>query len=227
MASKSIYSTKNLGINSSQSKSFAQNNEIRVSIRQCPPKYHDFQPDPAALADSIGISAQDIGFPDKELRPQVLSTSTTHHLFVPICSVEVLSRVSVDRANLLAHLKLVNEKAYGLFLFSPHPGSQTGVKTYQARFFSPGMSGEDPATGSAAGPLSAYLLRHGELELVEEVGRIRVIQGLRVGRECVIDVKIGRSGNGEGEGELQVDFEGGGVEVARGEIVIPRADVEF
>ena len=203
---------------------------FKVSIRQSPPKFHGFHPDPDSLARSIGIETSDIGFLSRKvgegLKPQVLSTSSTHHLFVPISSVEALNRISVDREKLLQQLRAVNENAYGLYLFTPQSESanEKGVKTYQARFFSPGMSGEDPATGSAAGPLSAYLYCHGELELDDGVGRIRVVQGLSVGRECFIDVRISKQ---DGEEGLEVDFEGGGVEVAKGDIAIPGVDVEF
>lgn len=200
--------------------------DFKVSIRQSPPKLHGFHPNPTDLAHSIGLDATDIGHAGLQLRPQVLSTSTTHHLFVPIASVEALNRVSIDRETLLRQIKLAHPDAYGLYLFTPAPTeSEDGVRTFQARFFSPGMSGEDPATGSAAGPLSAYLLKHGGLQLVDGVGKIRVLQGLKVGRRCVIDVQISR-GSEEG-GDLEVDFVGGGVVIAKGDIVIPGDDVEF
>lgn len=201
--------------------------ETTVSIRQASPKFHGLHPDLPELAKNLGIDAADIGFPNRKLKPQVLSTSTTYHFFVPISSVEALNRVSVDREVLLKQLRLVHEKAYGLYLFTPHPEAENadGVRTFQTRFFSPGMSGEDPATGSAAGPLSAYLTKHGELEVIDGVGRIRVVQGLKVGRECIIDVRVTKSGD-EG-GDFEVEFEGGGVIVAKGEIAIPGEDVSF
>jgi trans-2,3-dihydro-3-hydroxyanthranilate isomerase len=48
------------------------------------------------------------------------------------------------------------------------------------------MSGEDPATGSAAGPLARYLYEYGQLEPNAE--RIQAIakQGQVIGRNCVI-----------------------------------------
>ncbi len=178
--------------------------EITISIRQASPKAHDVHPDPVGLAESIGLKASDIGFPDPttKLPPQVFSTSTTRHLQVPLSSIEALNRASVQRDTLLQQLGRVDERAYGLYLFSPILGSKN---SYQSRFFSPGMSGEDPATGSAAGPLSAYLYTHGQLDLESDVGNISVQQGLQVGRECLITVSLSRSVTKDEE-VLEVDF---------------------
>ncbi|KAH6711775.1 phenazine biosynthesis protein [Leptodontidium sp. MPI-SDFR-AT-0119] len=199
--------------------------EITVSIRQAPPKAQNVHPDPASLAQSIGLSPSDIGFggTSVSLQPQVFSTSSTRHLQVPISSISALNRTSVQRDKLLHQLSLVDDHAYGLYLFSPVPDAKG---SYQARFFSPGMSGEDPATGSAAGPLSAYLHRYGQLDLVEGVGRIAVTQGLSVGRECLINVTLSDTGAADGQ-VLDVDFSGSGVKVATGDITVPDAQLSF
>lgn len=155
-----------------------------------------------------------------------MSTSTTHHLLVPVSSVEALNKVEVQRDRLLQQIKLADAKAYGLYLFTPVVSDNNGTLTFQARFFSPGMSGEDPATGSAAGPLSAYLYKHGVLKLEDGVGRIVVQQGLRVGRECVIRVELSATRDGS-EDVVEVDVIGGGVNVAEGRISIPDASTVF
>jgi trans-2,3-dihydro-3-hydroxyanthranilate isomerase len=201
-----------------------QSDQIQVILRQAPPKLHANHPDPASLAEAIGISKEDIGWSLKSdravgsLQPQVLSTSTTYHLLVPLASTESLNSVKIQRDKLIEQLRLADERAYGLFLFTP-----VGNDTYEARFFSPGMSAEDPATGSAAGPLSAYLYRNGALTLKEGRGEITVRQGLQVGRECVIRVVLNVSDNEK----LEVDLVGGGVEVVKGTIVIPSQSTTF
>lgn len=200
--------------------------EYSVSLRQAPPKAHGIHPDPASLAASIGLSAEEIGVTVNgtngpvQLQPQVMSTSTTHHLLVPISSVNSLNKVSVQRDQLLKQLALVDKRAYGLFLFTPVE-SKTGKASYEARFFSPGMSGEDPATGSAAGPFSAYLYNSGALEVTGGSGEIEVHQGLQVGRHCVIRVRA------EEGAEVNVDIIGGGVSVADGSIRAPSKELEF
>jgi PhzF family phenazine biosynthesis protein len=198
-----------------------------VSIRQATPQAHATHPNPSALAAALGLDAADIGFLGRELQPQVMSTSTTRHLLVPVSSVEALHRATVQRDTLLEQLRRIDSKAYGLYLFTPVPSSSSssvgggGTPTFEARFFSPGMSGEDPATGSAAGPLAAYLFAHGVLEVDGGgFGRIVVRQGLRVGRECVIDVELCVRKGGGGE-VVEVDLVGGGVRVAEGRITVP------
>jgi trans-2,3-dihydro-3-hydroxyanthranilate isomerase len=53
--------------------------------------------------------------------------------------------------------------------------------------------GEDPATGSAAGPLGAYLA---ERALAGMPGRIRIAQGEQIGRPSFLDVEVAREGSG-------------------------------
>ncbi|RBQ83202.1 hypothetical protein VDGD_05593 [Verticillium dahliae] len=166
----------------------------------------------------IGFTAGNSG---SLLPPQVTSTSTTHHLLVPLASVEALNKAVVQKDKLLEQLALVDKRAYGLFLFT-----RKGANKYEARFFSPGMSGEDPATGSAAGPLSVYLHEHGELELVDGAAHIEVHQGLRVGRRCLIKVALSLE-KSEGEDIRQVDLIGGGVTIAEGRISVPGESIAF
>lgn len=222
---------------------------ISISLRQARPQSHTTHPDPEALAASFGLGAEDIGFaaepagdgganqPD-QLRAQVMSTSTTRHLIVPLSSSDALDRVAVRRDRLLEQLAVADENAYGLYLFTAmSPGDRDdddddATSAYQARFFSPGMSGEDPATGSAAGPLAAYLYRHGHLRLDGAgVGRIVVYQGLKVGRRCVMRVELSvgaHDGAGdEEERTLEVDIVGGGAQVAEGRIAVPDSTTVF
>jgi trans-2,3-dihydro-3-hydroxyanthranilate isomerase len=57
-----------------------------------------------------------------------------------------------------------------------------------ARMFDRSLEiGEDPATGSAAGPLGAYLAERG---LAGFPGRIRISQGEQIGRPSFLDVEV-------------------------------------
>lgn len=196
-----------------------------VVLRQAPPRLHGIHPDKAALAESFGLVEADIGFKSSHsgevLQPRVASTSTTHHLLVPLASVEALNKAVVQRDKILEQLAAVDERAYGLFLFV-----RTGHNQYEARFFSPGMSGEDPATGSAAGPLSVYLHEHGELKLEEGGAQIEVRQGLRVGRDCLIKVSLSLD-KSDGQETRQVDLIGGGVVISEGKIRVPDESAVF
>ncbi|KAK5989449.1 hypothetical protein PT974_10968 [Cladobotryum mycophilum] len=88
------------------------------------------------------------------------------------------------------------------------------------------MSTEDPATGSAAGPLSAYLYQHEHLVLVDGSARIEVHQGHVVGRECVIHVVLTKDAS-QGLEVLNVNLISGGCLVSSGRLVAPDASTEF
>jgi len=202
-----------------------------IAIRQASPKAHAVHTDAAALAAVLGLKASDIGYPtthDAQALPQIMSTSTTHHLLVPVKSVEALDRAVVSRDKLVEQLDLLDSRAHGIFWFTPvASGSASGdALTLQARFYSRGMTAEDPATGSAAGPLSAYLYKNGLLKLAEGKGKVLVYQGLKLGRECVIEVRLTAQTVGAEE-VLEVDIVGGGAQVAKGEIVIPAHSTAF
>ena len=69
---------------------------------------------------------------------------------------------------------------------------------------------EDPATGSAAGPLAVHLLRHGRIEPGEE---IEIHQGIEIGRPSVLYARV----YGSAQEIERVVVGGSAVEVAHGE----------
>jgi trans-2,3-dihydro-3-hydroxyanthranilate isomerase len=94
---------------------------------------------------------------------------------------------------------------YGVSCFA---GSGSRWKT---RMFAP-TSGvaEDPATGSAAGPLGIHLARHGRIPFDQE---IVISQGVEIGRPSALHVRV----SGSGDEIERVDVGGSAVVVARGE----------
>ncbi len=72
---------------------------------------------------------------------------------------------------------------------------------------------EDPATGSAAGPLAVHLARHGRTEFGQ---RIRISQGAEIGRPSTLYAQV----HGHGDQIDQVLVAGSAVVVARGELTI-------
>jgi trans-2,3-dihydro-3-hydroxyanthranilate isomerase len=69
---------------------------------------------------------------------------------------------------------------------------------------------EDPATGSAAGPLAVHLARHGWIGFGEE---IEISQGAEVGRPSTLYARV----EGSPEQLEKVEVGGSAVVVARGE----------
>lgn len=83
--------------------------------------------------------------------------------------------------------------------------------------FAPGAGvPEDPATGSAAGPLGVYLALHGALPggVAGGRGRFTIDQGVEMGRPSELDVTV----LVEGGLPSGVRVEGGAVLMMRGEI---------
>ena len=78
-----------------------------------------------------------------------------------------------------------NANAESLYLFTIR-----GAGDVRARMFDKGASiGEDPATGSAAGPLGAFLAMHG---LIDTPGSVVIAQGEQVGRPSFLRVSVDR-----------------------------------
>ena len=86
---------------------------------------------------------------------------------------------------------------------------------WKSRMFAPtdGVA-EDPATGSAAGPLAVHLARHGRIGFGEE---IEIRQGVELGRPSTLYAEV----EGTPERIERVRVGGSAVLVARGEFRIP------
>jgi trans-2,3-dihydro-3-hydroxyanthranilate isomerase len=83
----------------------------------------------------------------------------------------------------------------GVLLFSAE-AVDPKVAAY-SRMFSPipGVT-EDPATGSAAGPLGCYLVRHGLVHR-DEMHDMVNLQGVAMGRPSRLHMRITQDNNGE------------------------------
>jgi trans-2,3-dihydro-3-hydroxyanthranilate isomerase len=86
---------------------------------------------------------------------------------------------------------------------------------WKSRMFAPGSGvAEDPATGSAAGPLAVHLARHGRIGFGEE---IEISQGAEIGRPSTLYARV----DGSAEQLERVEVGGRAVIVARGEFRLP------
>ncbi len=82
---------------------------------------------------------------------------------------------------------------------------------WKSRMFGPGLGmAEDPATGSAAGPLALHLARHGRIAFGDE---IEIVQGVEIGRPSKLFARV----DGSAEAVERIDVGGSAVVVARGE----------
>ena len=70
-----------------------------------------------------------------------------------------------------------------------------GRATVYSRMFAPDLGvGEDPATGSASGPLGCYLVRHNMVK-PDKAGAMLSLQGVKMGRPSQIHISIGVKGS--------------------------------
>ncbi len=145
---------------------------------------------------------------------------------------EMLAALGVERAELpvtlydngIQHVYIVLESEEAVAALRPNSGALAEIAGYagsvcfagsgsqwKARMFAPadGIM-EDPATGSAAGPIAVHLARHGRIAWGEE---IEITQGVEIGRAS----KLYARADGEGDTVERVEVGGSAVIVARGE----------
>ena len=138
---------------------------------------------PLATTLDLGDAELSVG----RLQAQVVSTGVPH-LLVPVRDQGALDRASPRAEPLAAYLRSVG--AQGCYLFCLDPLDQDAP--VQARFFGPNVGiAEDPATGSAAGPLAAYLVAH---RLASEGRPVVIEQGRAMGRPSRIEVRVSGGG---------------------------------
>jgi len=134
--------------------------------------------------------------------PVRLYDNGIRHVFVALDSEEEVAALRPDRARLLA----LGEIAVSCFA-----GEGRRFKT---RMFAPALGvDEDPATGSAAGPLALHLALAGRIAWGEE---IEISQGAEVGRPSTL---YARAEGADGAAE-RIEVGGAAVVVARGEFQI-------
>jgi trans-2,3-dihydro-3-hydroxyanthranilate isomerase len=136
--------------------------------------------DGAAAMGAVGLDAAEA---HSDLPPQVVSTGLPTAI-VPLSDAGALARAApdfdeIDRTLSGAEPRAGETPTFYLVWFDAE------AEQARARMFSRAVpGGEDPATGSAAGPLGAYLF--------ERTGRERLVirQGEEMGRPSVLEVEM-------------------------------------
>jgi len=143
-----------------------------------------------ALLGAVGVERSELPVEEYDNGAQ--------HVYVALDSEDAVAAL---RPN-LAPLGL--PEALGVNCFA---GSGTRWKT---RMFGLGGIPEDPATGSAAGPLAVHLARHGRIGFGEE---IEITQGVEIGRPSKLFAVV----HGSADAIERVEVGGSAVTVAHGE----------
>jgi trans-2,3-dihydro-3-hydroxyanthranilate isomerase len=140
-----------------------------------------------------------LGVPGSEL-PLELYESGVGNVYVVLESEAAVASVTPDLQELVRVMGTVHANCIA--------GSGTRWKT---RMFAPADGvPEDPATGSAAGPLAVHLARHGRIDFGEE---IEITQGVEIGRPSTLYARV----EGARDRIELVEVGGSAVVVARGE----------
>ncbi len=152
------------------------------------------QPAPTVEPYGRAEELQDILGVRSEL-PVQLYDNGAPHVYVALPSFDAVAGLRPDFGRLAA---------LGVLGVNCFAGSDARWKT---RMFSPAMAtNEDPATGSAAGPLALHLARHGRIAFGDE---IEISQGAEIGRPSTLYARA--------HSPDRIEVGGSAVIVARGE----------
>ena len=140
-----------------------------------------------------------VGVERSEL-PVELYDNGARHVYVALPSVEAVEALEPDLQALKRLQGIVGTNCFA-----------GGGDRWKTRMFAPADGvPEDPATGSAAGPLACHLARHGRIEFGRE---IQIAQGAEIRRPSTLHARV----TGSAEKIESVDVGGSAVVVARGE----------
>ncbi len=147
------------------------------------------------LLTALGVSSERDG-----LLPIEAYRNGPVHVYVELPDEEAVAALRPD----LGAIERLG--VYGINCFAV-----AGPAAVKTRMFGPALGvAEDPATGSAAGPLAVHLARHGRVPFGTE---IEIVQGVEIGRRSVLRARA----LGSPDSIERVTVGGSAVIVARGE----------
>jgi len=155
------------------------------------------------VARASGLSINDIA---DDVPIQTVSTGNAFAI-VPLKSLAALQNLSPTWSNMKAYLDKSDAK---FFYFVSREALNPEAKLQSRMIF---YNGEDPATGSAAGPCAAWAVQYGVVPADEQV---LMEQGVEMKRRSRIFFSAGRNG----DRIVNVRVGGHATEVARGEFIL-------
>jgi len=173
---------------------------IHGRMRQRPLQLLPALSDVTPLAAALGIRVEDIVMTPP---PRPADTGGTH-LLVRLSDARVVDRVVPEHKALLEVLRQAGAEGCYVYAFDP-----AAPESAYARFFNPTVGlWEDAATGTAAGPLAAYL---GREHLLRD-DKLVIEQGVKMGRRSLLSVRLAPD----------AELSGAGLIVLRGSLQLPR-----
>jgi trans-2,3-dihydro-3-hydroxyanthranilate isomerase len=153
------------------------------------------------VARAAGIELAEIS---EDVPVQTVSTGNPF-IIVPLSSLRAAQRLRLDWNRALEYLARSDAR---FFYFVSRETVDPAARLHARMIF---YGGEDPATGSAAGPCAAWMVRYG---IIRPEERALIEQGLEIRRPSRIFVRAGK----QGDKVVNVRVGGHTVEILRGEV---------
>jgi trans-2,3-dihydro-3-hydroxyanthranilate isomerase len=152
-------------------------------------EYRDVFPH-ADVVGAIGLAVSDV----IDGVPAQIATTGTPFLFLALRTKRAVDAAGIERGKLAA---LLGKKAIALFIFSV-----VGKDRLYSRCLGTDIP-EDPATGSASGPLGAFAVRYG---LVERSPAVSIVseQGTKMGRQSFVHIQLAYDAGAATPSRIQV-----------------------
>ena len=155
-----------------------------VWMQQPIPQFLDVYENRSAIAEILSLTADDLR---ADLPTQVVSSGLPF-LYIVLNSLEAVRRIRF-RHDKWAD-QLAGTDAENVFVTTTETVDERS--TVHSRMFAPGLGiAEDPATGSASGPLGAFLLKYGMVQSGDMISE----QGFEMGRPSFIRIKVKWNGS--------------------------------
>ncbi|MGE0601572.1 MAG: PhzF family phenazine biosynthesis protein [Dehalococcoidia bacterium] len=176
-----------------------------AAMQQQVPRFWQAKLDAAGAAALVSLSAEDA----HPSLPVLNGSAGVDYLYVPVRSRKAVAAARPNAAAMETYFGEAFHRAVYVFSVESDEVSDARGRMF---FLVNGAPLEDPATGSAAGPLGGYLVNQG----VMPAGPIRLQQGYEMGRPSDIEVTVSGSANAI----TGVQVGGGVVKVAEGSLFL-------
>lgn len=151
----------------------------RVTMTQKDASFKPSKINKKHLAAALGLTPKDFA---PGLEPEFVSTGI-YNLMVPLRNRSALAKIQMNIAELAKLFGRQGAVAYCFTLGNGDSAFTRGMMPWELY--------EDAATGSAAGSLGAYLVKHGKLGAGHT---LNVTQGVEMGRPSQIEVEVTQTG---------------------------------
>lgn len=159
----------------------------RITMQQPLPTFGPHFNEPNVLASVLSLEPEDIR---RDLPAEVVSCGVPF-LLVPVKSLQAIQHISFQQS--IWQHTLASFASPHILAFTQQ--TETREAAVHCRMFAPALGiAEDPATGSANGPLGCYLLRYGLVPSQNPVVSLISEQGFEIGRPSLMSITIDHAG---------------------------------